>query len=200
MSRIGNAPITLPAGVSATLNDHHLVIKGPRGEMSRSYDPRLSIEQRDGSLVVARSTEAQQEKAMHGLTRSLVANMVEGVTRGFEKRLELHSSQGDVYRAQKQGENIVLQLGFSHPVEVKPMPGISFNVEVPARTGTSAITGIVVITGNNKEDVGQQAAIIRGLRPPEPYKGKGIRYVGEYVRRKAGKAGKAGAKGGKGKK
>ncbi|MDQ2731559.1 MAG: 50S ribosomal protein L6 [Armatimonadota bacterium] len=200
MSRIGRSPITLPAGVSVTLNDHSLTIKGPRGEMSRHYDERLGVALEDGSLIVSRSNDEPRQRALHGLTRSLIANMVDGVTKGYEKRLELHSSQGDVYRVQKQGDGIVLQLGFSHSVEVAPKPGIEFRVETPPRTGTSLISGILVVTGNNKEDVGQQAAEIRHLRPPEPYKGKGIRYTGEHVRRKAGKAGKAGGKGAKGKK
>lgn len=200
MSRIGDAPIQVPQGVQIRLSDHTIQVKGPRGELSRPYDARLRVEQQDGTLLVQRNGESKQEKALHGLTRTLLANMVEGVTRGYEKKLEMHSSQGDVYRAQKQGENLVLQLGFSHPVEVQPRPGISFDVTVPARTGAGAVTGIITISGSNKEDVGQQAAEIRSLRPPEPYKGKGIRYEGEFVRRKAGKAGKAGAKGGKGKK
>ncbi|HET6383138.1 MAG TPA: 50S ribosomal protein L6 [Armatimonadota bacterium] len=200
MSRIGNAPIELKSGVSVALNDHHVTVKGPRGELSREYDPRLTIRQDDGSLIVSRGSEAKQDKALHGLTRTLVANMVQGVTEGYEKRLELHSSQGDVYRVQKQGEQIVLQLGFSHTVEVRPKPGVKFEVEIPPRTGAGQVTGILVISGNDKEEVGQQAAEIRLLRPPEPYKGKGIRYKGEYVRRKAGKAGKAGGKGAKGKK
>jgi large subunit ribosomal protein L6 len=200
MSRIGNAPIQVPEGVGIDINNHHITVKGPRGELSRAYDPRLTVVRENGTLVVARGNDEQEQKALHGLTRSLLANMVEGVTKGYEKRLELHSSQGDVYRVQKQGEKLSLQLGFSHPIEVQPKPGIDFKIEIPARGGAAMITGIVIISGANKEDVGQQAAEIRSLRPPEPYKGKGIRYTGEHVRRKAGKAGKAGGKGAKGKK
>ena len=200
MSRIGRAPVPLPPGVSVGLNDHTVTVKGPRGEMKRVYDPRIAIAVEDNILHVSRSSDGPQERALHGLYRSLISNMVDGVTKGFEKRLELHSSQGDVYRVQKQGDKIVLQLGFSHPVEVIPKPGVEFRVDTPPRTGTSLVTGILVVSGNSKEDVGQQAAEIRSLRPPEPYKGKGVRYTGEHVRRKAGKAGKAGGKGAKGKK
>jgi large subunit ribosomal protein L6 len=201
MSRIGRSPIPIPAGVSVDLAEGSVTVKGPLGQLSRSYDIRLSVAIEDGHVLVRRDNDAPHIRALHGLTRSLLANMVEGVTKGYQKRLELHSSQGDVYRVQKQGDNLVLQLGYSHPIEVTPKVGIEFRVDQPPRTGTSTVSGIVVVSGTNKEDVGQQAAEIRGLRRPEPYKGKGIRYTGERVRRKAGKAGKAGGKGGaKGKK
>ena len=200
MSRIGRAPIEIPVGVSVDLADHKVFVRGPRGEMSQQVHERLQVAAEGNQLLVTRSSDAPSDRALHGLTRSLLANMVTGVTKGYEKRLELHSSQGDVYRVQKQGNNLVFQLGYSHTIEVVPKPGIEFRVETPPRTGTSLISGILVVSGNSKEDVGQQAAEIRSLRRPEPYKGKGIRYTGEYVRRKAGKAGKAGGKGAKGKK
>jgi large subunit ribosomal protein L6 len=186
--------------VTVTFGNEAVKIAGPRGELSQSVNNRLKVSQEDGHLVVERRANSKQDRAMHGLTRSLLANMVEGVTKGYTKRLELHSSQGDVYRVTKQGENLVFQLGFSHTVEIAPKPGVRFDLETPTRGGQAMITGIVLISGNSKEDVGQQSAEIRSLRPPEPYKGKGIRYTGEYVRRKAGKAGKAGGKGAKGKK
>ena len=179
MSRVGKNPIAIPSGVEVRIEGTHVAVKGPKGELSRDLDPEMRIEQKDGQIVVFRPSEQPRHRAMHGLTRSLVANMVTGVTDGFSKQLEL---QGVGYRAQMQGRELVLAIGFSHPVNVPPPPGIEFEVE-----GTSRIT----VKGINREHVGQAAADVRKIRPPEPYKGKGIRYAGEYVRRKAGKAGKA---------
>jgi len=172
-------PIAIPSGVEIRIDGMHVAVKGPKGELSRELNREMRIEQKDGQIVVSRPSEQPRHRAMHGLTRSLVANMVAGVTAGFSKTLEL---QGVGYRAQMQGRNLVLAIGYSHPVNVSPPPGIEFEVE-----GTSKIT----IKGINREQVGQTAADVRKIRPPEPYKGKGIRYAGEYVRRKAGKAGKA---------
>ena len=172
-------PIPLPQGVDVQIAGSHVTVKGPKGELSRDLDPDMRVEQKDGQLVVTRPSEQPRHRAMHGLTRTLVANMVTGVNNGFSKSLEL---QGVGYRAQMQGQNLVLAVGYSHPVNVPPPPGIEFEVE-----GTSKI----VVKGINREHVGQAAADVRKIRPPEPYKGKGIRYTGEYVRRKAGKAGKA---------
>ncbi len=172
-------PIAIPSGVEIRIDGTHVAVKGPKGELSRELNREMRIEQKDGQIVVSRPSEQTRHRAMHGLTRSLVANMVAGVTAGFSKTLEL---QGVGYRAQMQGRNLVLAIGYSHPVNVSPPPGIEFEVE-----GTSKIT----IKGINREQVGQTAADVRKIRPPEPYKGKGIRYTGEYVRRKAGKAGKA---------
>jgi len=172
-------PIPVPSGVEVRIDGTHVTVKGPRGELSRDLDPEMRIEQTDGQVIVSRPTEQVRHRAMHGLTRSLVANMVTGVSDGFTKTLEL---QGVGYRAQMQGNDLVLAIGYSHPVNVPPAAGIEFEVE-----GTSKI----IVKGINKEHVGQVAADVRKIRPPEPYKGKGIRYSGEYVRRKAGKAGKA---------
>jgi large subunit ribosomal protein L6 len=179
MSRVGKMPIPLPQGVDVQIAGSHVTVKGPKGELSRDLDPDMRVEQKDSQLIVTRPSEQPRHRAMHGLTRTLVANMVTGVSNGFSKTLEL---QGVGYRAQMQGQNLVLAVGYSHPVNVPPPPGIEFEVE-----GTSKI----VVKGINREHVGQAAADVRKIRPPEPYKGKGIRYTGEYVRRKAGKAGKA---------
>ena len=179
MSRVGKMPIPLPQGVDVQIAGSHVTVKGPKGELSRDLDPDMRVEQKDSQLIVTRPSEQPRHRAMHGLTRTLVANMVAGVSNGFSKTLEL---QGVGYRAQMQGQNLVLAVGYSHPVNVPPPPGIEFEVE-----GTSKI----VVRGINREHVGQAAADVRKIRPPEPYKGKGIRYTGEYVRRKAGKAGKA---------
>jgi large subunit ribosomal protein L6 len=179
MSRVGKMPIPLPQGVDVQIAGSHVTVKGPKGELSRDLDPDMRVEQKDSQLLVTRPSEQPRHRAMHGLTRTLVANMVTGVSNGFSKTLEL---QGVGYRAQMQGQNLVLAVGYSHPVNVPPPPGIEFEVE-----GTSKI----VVRGINREHVGQAAADVRKIRPPEPYKGKGIRYTGEYVRRKAGKAGKA---------
>jgi large subunit ribosomal protein L6 len=179
MSRIGKQPITLPRGVEVRIEGSQVTVKGPKGELSQAIDPDLKVEQQDGQLVLSRPSDQPRHRSMHGLYRTLVANMVTGVSEGFSKTLEM---QGVGYRAQMQGPTLVLNIGFSHPVEVSPPSNIEFEVD-----GTSKI----IIKGMSKEQVGQVAADVRKIRPPEPYKGKGIRYAGEYVRRKAGKAGKA---------
>jgi len=175
MSRIGKQPIELPASVNVSLSPGRVMVNGPLGELSQDVPQRMKIEQSDGSITVTRPTERGDDRALHGLTRSLIANMVEGVTKGFEKRLEL---QGVGYRAAMQGTDLRLDVGFSHPVVIKAPQGITF--EVPTATE-------IVVKGVAKQQVGQIAAEIRKVRPPEPYKGKGIRYQGEYVRRKVGK-------------
>src|SRR5213078_4176589 len=175
MSRIGNAPIPVPDGVTVTIEPARVAVAGPLGTLQQQVPARMKIEQRDGEVVVTRPTERGEDRALHGLTRTLVANMVEGVTKGFEKRLEL---QGVGYRAALKGTDLELNVGFSHPVVIKPPQGISF--EVPDAT-------TVLVKGIDKQQVGEIAAQVRKVRPPEPYKGKGIRYEGEYVRRKVGK-------------
>ena len=175
MSRIGKQPIELPSGVNVAISPGRVQVNGPLGELSQNVPARMQIEQDDGTLVVKRPTERGDDRALHGLTRSLVANMVEGVTKGFEKRLEL---QGVGYRATLRGTDLELSVGFSHPVVIKPPQGIAF--EVPDATS-------VLVKGIDKQQVGELAAQVRKVRPPEPYKGKGIRYEGEYVRRKVGK-------------
>jgi large subunit ribosomal protein L6 len=175
MSRIGKQPIELPSGVNVAISPGRVQVNGPLGELSQNVPARMRIDQEDGTLVVKRPTERGDDRALHGLTRSLVANMVEGVTKGFEKRLEL---QGVGYRAALRGTDLELNVGFSHPVVIKPPQGISF--EVPDAT-------TVLVKGIDKQQVGEIAAQVRKVRPPEPYKGKGIRYEGEYVRRKVGK-------------
>jgi len=179
MSRVGSMPIEIPSGVEVRIDGSHVSVKGPKGELNRSVPPEMTLDLSDGRLLVKRPSDQQRHRALHGLTRSLIANMVTGVSQGFAKTLEL---QGVGYRAQMQGQTLVLALGFSHPVTIPPPPGIEFEVE-----GTSR----VLVKGIDRELVGQVAADVRKVRPPEPYKGKGIRYLGEYVRRKAGKAGKA---------
>jgi len=178
MSRIGNAPITLPSGVDVAVAGQSVTVKGPKGEMSRRFPERISISVEDGVAKVARADESHQVKALHGLSRALLNNMVLGVSDGFRRELEI---QGVGYRAQMRGSAVELQVGFSHPVTVEAPAGVTFEVPEPTR---------INVTGIDKELVGQTAADIRKVRPPEPYKGKGIRYVGEHVRRKAGKAGK----------
>jgi len=175
MSRIGKQPIELPSGVNVAISPGRVQVNGPLGELSQNVPARMQIDQDDGTLVVKRPTERGDDRALHGLTRSLVANMVEGVTKGFEKRLEL---QGVGYRAALRGTDLELNVGFSHPVVIKPPQGISF--EVPDAT-------TVLVKGIDKQQVGEIAAQVRKVRAPEPYKGKGIRYEGEYVRRKVGK-------------
>jgi large subunit ribosomal protein L6 len=175
MSRIGNKPIAIPAGVSVSISPGRVMVNGPLGELSQTVPRRIAVEQKDGELVVTRPTERGEDRALHGLTRTLVANLVEGVTKGFEKRLEI---QGVGYRAALRGSDLELNVGFSHPVVVKPPPGITFEVPAPNQ---------VLVKGIDKQQVGQIASEVRAVRPPEPYKGKGIRYAGEYVRRKAGK-------------
>ena len=191
MSRIGKRPIPVPQGVDIqSATDGLLTVKGPKGTLTRQIHPRMSIEQADGTLLVKRPTDGQQDRALHGLTRSLVNNMVEGVSVGYRRVLEI---EGVGYRATKDGNGLILSLGFSHPVPIVPLEGINFEVG----QDTATRRPFIVILGIDKESVGQQAAVIRKLKPPEPYKGKGIRYQGELVRRKAGKSGKAGGKGGK---
>ena len=175
MSRIGRQPIELPAGVSVSISPGRVMVNGPLGELHQVVPERMAIEQRENEVLVTRPTERGDDRALHGLTRTLVANMVEGVTKGFEKRLEL---QGVGYRAALRGESLELSVGYSHPVTIEPRQGVSFEVPVPTQ---------IVVKGIDKQAVGQLAAEIRKVRPPEPYKGKGIRYEGEYVRRKVGK-------------
>lgn len=184
MSRVGRKPIPVPPGVTVTLEGSHVAVKGPRGALERTIHPDLTIEQRDGTLVVDRPSDLNHHRALHGLTRTLVANMVEGVTTGFRKDIEII---GVGYRAQMQGTNLNMLLGYSHPIDVPPPPGISFEVAGNNR---------VAVLGIDKELVGQVAANLRKWRRPEPYKGKGLRYVGEVVFRKAGKGGGKG-KGGR---
>ena len=175
MSRIGKRPIEIPASVNVAISPGRVQVNGPLGELSQQVPARMKVEQRDGELVVTRPTERGEDRALHGLTRSLVANMVEGVTKGFEKRLEI---QGVGYRAALRGTSLELNVGFSHSVVIEPRAGISFEVPTPTQ---------IVVKGVDKQQVGQTAAEVRSVRPPEPYKGKGIRYEGEYVRRKVGK-------------
>jgi large subunit ribosomal protein L6 len=175
MSRIGRKPIPVPDTVTVTIEPELVRVHGPRGELSERVHRDITVAQEDAELLVTRPTDRGEHRALHGLTRSLVANMVEGVTSGFEKRLEI---QGVGYRAALRGNDLELALGYSHPVSVKAPDGIEFEVPVPTR---------IVVRGNSKQAVGEIAAIIRKQRPPEPYKGKGIRYEGEYVARKVGK-------------
>ena len=175
ISRIGRKPIPVPEGVTISIEPEIVRVNGPRGELSERVPRDITVEQRDGELVVTRPTDRAEHRALHGLTRSLVANMVEGVTAGFEKRLEI---QGVGYRAQLKGRDLELALGYSHPVPIKAPDGIEFEVPQPTR---------VIVRGISKQLVGETAAIIRKQRPPEPYKGKGIRYEGEHVARKVGK-------------
>ena len=175
MSRIGRRPIELPAGVMVALSPGRVQVNGPRGELTQTVPARMQIEKTESEIVVTRPTERGEDRALHGLTRTLIANMVEGVTNGFEKHLEI---QGVGYRAQLKGTDLELAVGYSHPVVVKPRKGISFEVPIPTQ---------IVIKGIDKQMVGQTAAEVRKVRPPEPYKGKGIRYRDEQVRRKVGK-------------
>ena len=177
MSRIGKQPVPVPAGVTVTLEGNHLRVKGPKGELARSLHPEMIIEQGEGQLEVKRPSDESMHKSLHGLTRSLVANMVEGVTKGYQKTLEI---TGVGYKAEVQPYGLKLSLGYSHQIEYKAPAGISLTAPNPTT---------VVVQGASKELVGQVAAEIRSLRKPEPYKGKGVRYAGENIRRKAGKAG-----------
>jgi len=182
MSRIGRLPIAIPSTVDVTIEGRQLTVKGPKGTLSRTLHPDMSVAQEDGTIVVTRPTEHKTHKQLHGLTRTLVNNMVVGVTDGYRKGLEI---TGVGYRAALNGRKLTLNLGYSHPVEIDPPEGISFELENPTH---------LAVIGIDKELVGQIAAKVRSTRKPEPYKGKGVRYTGEYVRRKAGKAGKIGAK------
>ena len=182
MSRIGKAPITIPAGVTVTVEDNKVTVKGPKGELSRQINKDMGIEVKDGVITVSRPNDDKTNRSLHGLSRTLINNMVEGVTKGYSKTLEI---QGVGYRAALQGKNINFTLGFSHPVVMEPPKGIEFEVPAPNK---------IIVKGIDKEQVGAVAANIRVLRPPEPYKGKGIRYEGEYVARKVGKAGAKAAK------
>jgi large subunit ribosomal protein L6 len=175
MSRIGKRPIEVPAGVTVSVEPGRVSVAGPLGTLQQAVPQRMEIAQGDGAVTVTRPTDRGEDRALHGLTRTLIANMVEGVTKGFEKRLEI---QGVGYRAALKGTDLELSVGYSHAVTVKPRTGIEFEVPAPTQ---------VVVKGTDKQLVGQTAAEIRKVRPPEPYKGKGIRYEGEYVRRKVGK-------------
>jgi len=175
MSRIGKAPTPIPDGVTVTIEPARVAVIGPLGSLQQQVPARMKIQQEEGTVTVTRPTERGEDRALHGLTRTLIANMVEGVTKGFEKRLEI---QGVGYRAALKGSDLELSVGYSHPVTIKPRTGISFEVPAPTQ---------IVVKGTDKQQVGQTAAEIRKVRPPEPYKGKGIRYEGEYVRRKVGK-------------
>jgi large subunit ribosomal protein L6 len=189
MSRIGRSPIPVPPKVQVTWTDENFVtVKGPKGELSHQVAPELTLKLEDGSLTVSRPSDSKDHKAKHGLYRTLINNMVVGVTTGYTKQLEIH---GVGYRASKVGQNLIIQVGYSHPIEVAPPDGITLNVDgVDAATKATKIS----VSGIDKQEVGQLAATIRQLRKPEPYKGKGIRYAGEVIRRKAGKAGKVGGK------
>jgi large subunit ribosomal protein L6 len=178
MSRIGKQPVPVPSGVEVKINGNTVTVKGPKGELSQSFAPAMRIEQSEGVVTVTRPDDERDNRALHGLTRTLVANMIDGVSKGFSKNLEI---QGVGYRAALNGSTLEMQLGFSHPVVIVPPEGITFEVPAPTR---------VVVSGIDKQKVGQVASEVRGWRPPEPYKGKGVRYEGEYVRRKLGKTAK----------
>lgn len=193
MSRIGQQPIEVPSGVQITQQDGILTVKGPKGTLSRELHPKITLRQEDGKIFVERPSDSKENRSLHGLIRTLVNNMVVGVTQGYQKRLEI---QGVGYRAELQGKNLSLQVGYSHPIVIEPMEGIEFEVGIDTAAGyvvggSVARMPFVIVKGIDKEQLGQQAANIRKIRRPEPYKGKGIRYSTEKIRRKAGKAGKA---------
>ena len=174
MSRVGKKPIQIPQGVEVKISGQKVMVRGPKGELSREVRPEIGVEVKEGKILVSPKIETKKTKALWGLTRALIANMIKGVTEGYEKKLEI---EGIGFRASVEGENLVLSVGFTHPVKIKAPEGIKFSVE----------KNIITVSGTDKELVGQMAAKIRAIRPPEPYKGKGIRYVGERVRRKVGK-------------
>jgi len=182
MSRIGKLPVNVPNGVDVKVSGREVSVKGPKGELRRTFHPLVTVDRADATLTVARANESQQARAIHGLSRSLLANMVEGVSTGYVRDLEI---SGTGYRATLAGKKLQLALGFSHPIEIDPPAGISFVLETPQK---------VRVAGADKEVVGEVAAKIRALRIPDPYKAKGVKYAGEHIRRKAGKAGKVGAK------
>ena len=182
MSRIGKKPIAIPAGVDVKINGSEVTVKGPKGELKDTFNAQISIVMENNEIVVSRPTDNKEHRALHGLTRTLIANMVEGVSNGYKKELEVN---GVGYRAQKQGKNLVMNLGYSHQVIMPEIDGIT--IEVPNNNS-------IIISGADKQKVGQFAAEVREKRPPEPYKGKGIKYVGEYIRRKEGKAAKGAKK------
>jgi len=179
MSRIGRLPIAVPSGVQIKIDGHHVRVKGQRGELAREFHPDIDIKLDDGKVIVTRPSDQPQHRALHGTVRALLANMVQGVSQGFRKTLQI---EGVGYRATLEGANVVFYLGYSHPIKIEPPAGIKFLVDEKAKT--------VTIEGNDREQVGQVTANLRKLRPPEPYKGKGVMYQGEKIRRKAGKAGK----------
>ena len=179
MSRVGSLPIEVPSGVEVTIDGAYVKVKGPKGELDFTFTPEMTIKKEDSNIVVERPSDAPTHRALHGTTRSVINNMVVGVSKGYEKILEI---EGVGYRAELSGKSLIINVGFSHPVVVEPPEGISFDVDMKVRQ--------IKVSGYSKQLVGQVAADIRKLRPPEPYKGKGIRYQGEYVRRKPGKAGK----------
>lgn len=180
MSRVGRLPVVIPAGVQVELKGSSVRVKGPKGELSRAFSPSMGIAMEQGQLVVSRNSDLPAERALHGTTRAVLANMIQGVSAGFERILEI---EGVGYRAEMSGKNLVLYMGYSHPVEMVPPAGITFDVDAKTRQ--------VIVRGYDKEQVGQTAADVRNVRPPEPYHGKGLHYLGEHIRRKAGKAGKA---------
>ena len=182
MSRIGKKPIAIPAGVDVKLNGNSITVKGAKGELSYTFNSDITVAQEGAELIVTRPSDAKEHRAMHGLTRTLISNMIVGVTEGYSKELEIN---GVGYRAQKQGKDLVMNLGFSHQVIIPEIEGISIEVPAPNK---------IVISGADKQMVGQFAADVRKKRPPEPYKGKGIKYAGEYIRRKEGKAAKGAKK------
>lgn len=182
MSRIGKMPIAIPAGVDVKIDGNEITVKGPKGELKRVFRPEMGVEVSGNEIVISRKSDAKEDRSYHGLTRTLIANMVQGVTEGYSKELEVN---GVGYRAQKQGKDLVMNLGYSHTVVVSEVPGISIEVPGPNK---------VVISGPDKQQVGQFAAEVRKKRPPEPYKGKGIKYSDEHIRRKEGKAAKGAKK------
>lgn len=179
MSRIGRMPVALPSGVQVEIQGSDVMVKGPKGQLKRAFSPSIGISLENEQLIIQRNSDLPAERALHGTTRAVIANMVNGVSAGFERALEV---EGVGYRAEMNGKKLVLHVGYSHPVEVDPPQGIEFDVDTKAR--------LIKVMGIDKEQVGQVAADIRKVRPPEPYHGKGLRYAGERIRRKAGKAGK----------